>query len=85
MVNIRPGGVFSKMAVDLSNFLLLIFKMAVDLSNFLPLTNVNQVTPASNRLIGRNERRGPCRHVVAAIPVRPGHSVPLRIKISRIV
>ena len=71
MVNIRPGGVF--------------FKMAVDLSNFLPLTNVNQVTSPGNRLIGRNERRGPCGHVVAAIPVRPGHSVPLRIRISRIV
>ena len=71
VVNIRPGGV--------------VFKMAVDLSNFLPLTNVNQVTPTSNRLIGRNEGRGPCRHVVAAIPVRPGHGVPLRIKINRIV
>ena len=71
VVYVGPGGVF--------------FKKAVDLSDFLPLTNVNQVTPASDRLVGRNEGRGPCRHVVAAIPVRPGHSVPLRIKISRIV
>merc|ERR1719458_1478792 len=44
-----------------------------------PLTNVDQVAAPSYCLVGRDERRCSGGHVVASVPVRPGHHVPLEV------